>query len=228
MACAVLVGSASAVEMSLGLKGGLNLAKPWGIDKEKSLINEDDLKMKPGLVIGGACEIKLHEMFSIQPEVLFSVKGMKMEGEMEFLGLTFDYAQEVNINYLEIPILFKLNIPAGAVVPNFYVGPDFAFRIGVGGWVEEDGEKEDLTDEDIDEIKESTNVFDFGMAVGGGINFAAGPGSFVVDVRYTMGFMKIYKLSDEMEESGVSDDNLPPEKNGALSFMIGYMFNIGG
>lgn len=221
---AIMTSSISAAEISLGIKGGLNLAKirtdeDIAMDEDLSFAN-DDIKMKPGLIIGGVFGIKLHEMFTIQPEVLFSMKGIKAEVDESSL--------KINYNYLEIPVLLRLNIPAGSVIPNFYVGPAVAFRLGINGEAEIMGIALDLPDEEIEFMEENTKSVDFGLAMGGGIDINAGPGNIVLDIRYTLGLLKIQKLTDEMEDFGMTEDDLSEEKNGVLSFMVGYTFNIGG
>ncbi|HAD82629.1 MAG: hypothetical protein A2509_01110 [Candidatus Edwardsbacteria bacterium RIFOXYD12_FULL_50_11] len=98
----------SAQGLSLGIKGGVNMAKFTGADAGTN-------SMKTGLVGGAYATIDL--MFvNIQPEVLFSQKG----ATYEILGLSIDQ----NLNYVEIPVLIKF--PLGKiVVPSIYAGPSF-------------------------------------------------------------------------------------------------------
>jgi hypothetical protein len=98
----------SAQGLSLGIKGGVNMAKFTGADAGTN-------SMKTGLVGGAYATIDL--MFvNIQPEVLFSQKG----ATYEVLGLSLDQ----NLNYVEIPVLIKF--PLGKiVVPSIYAGPSF-------------------------------------------------------------------------------------------------------
>ncbi|MBN1575621.1 MAG: PorT family protein [Chitinispirillaceae bacterium] len=217
MACAFFVGSASAVGLSFGLKGGLNLAKPWGGDKNNPMFAAEGLTMKPGMVAAAAWDINIVEKFSIQPEILFSMKGAKNK-----VG---DIIIVTQFNYIEIPILLKLNIPLGIVVPNVYAAPALGIRAGVGGATKAGDEKVDFTEETVDLIKDQSGAVDFGLAMGAGVNFKAGPGSIVLDLRYTLGLLKIAKLTQEEKDAGAI---LPKEKNGAFSIMVGYMFEIGG
>jgi len=232
--CASFLGSVSAADMSVGIKGAFNLASTWGEDEldlsglsglEDVGLSVDMKKvMKPGLILGVFLETRLTDNFSVQPEVMYTSKGMKYE--MDMMGITATSA--VNFSYLEIPVLLKLNLPLGVAVPNIYAGPAVAFRIGTSGYAEAAGTKENMDDESIDMIKENTSGFDFGLAMGGGCNFVAGPGAIVLDIRYTLGFLKLMKLTDEMKDAGMESSDLPGNKNTALSFMIGYAFNIGG
>lgn len=93
--------------VSLGIKGGLNMASIIGADAGSP-------NMKSGLVGGTYAAIDL--MFvDIQPEVLYSQKGVKQD-------------VTVHYNYLEIPVLFKF--PLGKIiVPSIYTGPYFGMLI---------------------------------------------------------------------------------------------------
>ncbi len=65
-------------------------------------------------------------------------------------------------------------------------------------------------------LKDNTNVVDFGVTMGGALNFVVGPGAIVLDFRYTLGLVKI-----------ASEDFAGDDKNGALSLLVGYTFNFG-
>ena len=52
---------------------------------------------------------------------------------------------------------------------------------------------------------------DYGLAVGGGVDFGLGQGQLTVDSRYTLGLAKIY-------DSGID------VKNRVISVMLGYSF----
>ncbi len=225
MACSLLAGSAAAQKISLGIKGGLNLSKPWGVDiVEETGDSSLNLARKPGLVVGAVLCSEVNKYLSIQPEVLFSVKGKLIVQE----SMYSEMIEAVTLYYLEIPILFKLTIPAGGAVPNFYVGPAVAFRTGMDGYAKSGTRRIDLPDEYIRELEKNTHSVDFCLAMGGGVDLVAGPGSFVVDIRYTLGFVKIAKLPEEAEYYGISEEDLSPEKNSVVSIMIGYVFNFGG
>ena len=162
--------------------------------------------------------MKVASFFAFQPELFFSSKGQKFEHN----GSTLIY----KLNYLELPVLFKLLIPTGGIVtPTVYVGPSFALKLGkIDGTMKNDGDKEDMPEDVRDEMDKSVNKFDFGLAMGGGLGINAGPGIIVLDVRYTLGLTKVNKLTDDMKSEGLTEDNL--SKNSTLSLSLGYLFNF--
>src|SRR3990170_4963838 len=77
----------------VGPKAGLNLAD-WGGDDVES----DDTDMRLGFVGGGFLAINFHEAFAIQPEVVYSMKGIEDP----------DSDGAFKLNYVQIPILAKV------------------------------------------------------------------------------------------------------------------------
>lgn len=253
--CAVLtavvgltISSVSAMDFGIGVKGGLNLAKTYGDDVLMGAMADVGLdietKMLPGFAGGLAFQLKFAKHFAIQPEVLFSSKGIKANISMGDLlddyddyddysdynytvgqlgddyptgGLSLDGDGKLSIKYLEIPVLFQLLLPTSNDVftTSICAGPAVAFRVGVSGEMFD----VEIPDESIDDLKEILKVFDFGIAMGLGFGIKAGPGRITIDARYTLGLLSIYDYEGE-------SDGLPEDKNMALSFMGGYMFEF--
>lgn len=177
-----------------GLKAGLNFANLHGDDVE-------DLDSKMGFCAGGFITYSINDMFAIQPEVLFTMKGAKQEEEVwgETLKVT------MSLNYLEIPVLAKLSIPSqGSFVPNLFVGPYLAIKLTGKAKVEYAGESEE---EDIEDLKGT----DFGLVFGAGVDFVLGSSKVTVDARYTLGLTTIDASEGEADV-----------KNGVFSLMVGY------
>ena len=59
---------AMAQKINFGAKAGLNLST-W---------NVDDCEFKPGFHAGVYANIKINKMFAIQPEVLYSMEGVRI------------------------------------------------------------------------------------------------------------------------------------------------------
>ncbi len=196
--------SVSAQGLTAGLKGGMNIANLHG--KGVKVIEEGigtDLVSKMGFCAGGFITYNINDMFAIQPELLFSMKGAKAEREIE--GETAKLA--FNLNYLEIPVLAKLSIPTpGNVKPSLFVGPSLAIKLSGKLKTEIAGESEE---EDLEDLKST----DFGLVFGAGIDFALGQGKLTVDARYTLGLTKADESEEELDI-----------KNGAISIMVGYSF----
>jgi len=193
-----LVSSSSfAGDMAFGIKGGVNLAKIYGDDVESA-------DTRTAGVGGIFLMYAVSDNFAIQPEVLYSMKGAKESGSEEGV----EYSSTMKLNYIEIPVLFKLIFPLeGNVTPCIFAGPAVGINLSAKVSSEVLGVEVEM------DVKDQTKSTDFGVVFGGGMAFAAGSGSVVLDARYTLGLTSI----DDTEDSG-------DVKNGAISVMVGYAF----
>ncbi len=209
----------SAADVSLVLKGGLNLAK-WrggGTQNYDNVISgiPEERKFKPGLCAGLGLGIKFNKFLALQPEFLYTRKGFKRD---------YKVVDQVNtvylkLNYLELPVLLRLLIPAGTVTPNVYAGPAIATRVKIEGYTVIDGEKTDFTKQQDFAYNNNVRIFDIGLVMGGGIDIKIGPGSILIDFRYIMGLRKVWFGSNV-------NQNIPTEKNSVISFLLGYAIHF--
>jgi len=110
-----------------GVKGGLNIATLTGDDI-------DDADSKMGFAFGVFITYEINEMLSLQPEVLFTMKGAKFKDEYTEVEDDYEYYEKYegswNLDYLEIPVLVKINIPMeGNIKPNVFLGPALGFNL---------------------------------------------------------------------------------------------------
>jgi hypothetical protein len=178
-----------------GIKGGLNIANIGGEDA-------GDFESRTGLSIGGFIAYPLANMFYIQPELLYSMKGAAQK--QTFGGVS--YTGTLKLDYIEIPVLGKLVIPLqkSNMKPMVYAGPSLAFKLSSKLHLEGG----DLDDTDDYEGIKST---DFGFVVGGGVGFPVGANTLAVEIRYDFGLSSI----DDTEDNS----NI---KNNVIMLMVSY------
>lgn len=103
----LLLTSAANAQISVGAKGGLNVSTLNGFQ-------DLDASSLTGFHFGGYMGINLGRNFALQPEVLFSTQGAKLED------------QEVNLNYLNIPVMVRFLTKGGLFLE---AGPQFGFNV---------------------------------------------------------------------------------------------------
>ena len=185
-----------------GVKVGLNMAKPYGADVD-CMGGGADLCFKMGLCAGGFITLSITEVFALQPEILYTQKGIIWEWEEN--DTTIKWIQ--NLDYLEIPLLVKLSFPTpGIVKPHLFLGPFIGFNIGAKLKAEIDGS----TSPEVD-IKDHIKNIELGLVLGGGADLDLAKSGITFDVRYTLGLSTF----DEYERD---------IKNAVISFMVGYSF----
>ncbi|PWB25631.1 porin family protein [Flavobacterium sp. HTF] len=181
----------NAQETKFGVKGGLNLTNLTGdVEGTSSLI---------GFHVGGFAEIKLTDKFAIQPELLFSTQGAKIEET--FFDESYEY--DTKLNYLNIPVLAKFYVTEAFSVE---AGP----QLGVLLSAKQDGE----------DVKDFYKSVDFGFNVGAGYNFTE---NLSVGLRYTIGLSSVFDTpdSDELEGFEIEDIDV---KNSVFALSLGYKF----
>ena len=192
---------------ALGFKAGLGFTGVHGSDVE-ALIGRD-VGGKWGFIGGAFARVRLSNHVSFQPEVLYTIKGVRREGVLiDTVSKLPQYGTiKTQLTYLEIPLLIRWRLHYGpGLAPAVYGGPVFSFS-----------QTAKITFEDITEvaIDESVTGTDIGLAVGGSLDVPYGTGFITIDVRYTIGLQSI-------DGSGFDRKAY----NHALSFMAGFVFPL--
>lgn len=139
------------VQVALGLKAGVNVSK----------LNNDDLESSSITAFhGGAFGLFKFTAIGIQPELLFSQQGSKIDDVSLGKG-------DLKMSYMTIPVMVKFYLPGGF---NLQAGPQFGFLNSA----EFDGE----------DIKDSFKNSDVSANVG--VAWDA-PFGLVFDARYNIG-----------------------------------------
>ncbi len=184
----ILTFTISSSTQIVGLKAGLNMANISGD-------NTTGIDPKFGVSAGIVTEFELSDVFSLQPEFIFSSQGYQFKESLFFQP---EKDIKIKINYLNFPVMAKFY-----VIDNFSieVGPQLGLLLS---------EKRDDGD-DIEDI-ENTNFIDFGM--GFGLGYKMNDGMFF-QLRYNLGFSNIN------DSSNINDKN----QHKVLNFSIGYNLN---
>ena len=175
-----------AENLMFGVEGGLSLANLKGGDVYNNSI-------KYGATGGVFGRYTLTEIFTVQPEVLFAMKGAKYEAE----GIK----SQQEINYIEIPVLVRATMPnEGKLKPSLFAGPAIGILLS----------NKITNGEEID-IKNASNGSDFGLVFGAGVEYMLEKGCVLLDARYELGLTSTLKEAEDKEV-----------KNSVISIMIGY------
>ncbi|MBG6110713.1 opacity protein-like surface antigen [Flavobacterium sp. CG_23.5] len=151
-------------EMSFGIKGGLNIASISNIDQDgvnsKSLI---------GFHAGFFAEFMISDNFALQPELLYSAQGVKLD--------SFGDDGDLKLDYIVIPVMAK-----------YYVADTFSLEFGpqIGFLVSAEAKSGGVS-EDVKNDFESTDV---GLGFGANYDFAE---KFMLGARYNLGLTRLQK-----------------------------------
>ncbi|MEP6905445.1 MAG: porin family protein [Gemmatimonadales bacterium] len=176
-------------DITIGVMAGVNFATVHQ-DPQSSDVT---FGYRTGLLAGGFLGYQVNDVFSIEPQVLYSQKGSKVKGT----GVNSSLEGGIKIGYIEIPVLAKFWIPVSdsQMRPFVFVGPQAEFKVSCtaeGAILAVTGSTD--CDNTGSEIKLKST--DFGGTAGAGIQFRAGNQVVRVDGRYTLGLTDINDSGD--------------------------------
>lgn len=149
-----------AQDPKFGLKGGLNLSK---LTSQGS--NAD---WKVGFNAGVLAHVHVTPAFSLQPEVLYSMQGIKYQSDRKLL-----------LNYINIPVLLQYNFDNGFRLQG---GPQIGFLVEA---------KDKIGNAEFDV---SNNFKDIDISLPLGLSYL-GYSGLGVDARYNLGLTNVIKGS---------------------------------
>jgi len=112
---------------ALWLKGGVNFANV----SYKNDGEVDDANMLTSFHVGFMGDINLAKVLAIQPGILFTGKGSKIQSGKP--NDNFYYKATANPLYIEIPVNLAIKLPLASSKSNFFFGAGPYIAIGVAG-----------------------------------------------------------------------------------------------
>jgi hypothetical protein len=182
-----------------GVRGGANMAT----QVNSSLAGQGDVIF--GLTGCVFIDLKLNDQLYFQPEVEYSMKGVQLTfKDFLYKGQIINPVFTYNYNYLEIPLLLKIQAEATeSLILNFFLGPSPAFLLETNAHNSVNSGGDALNGMPL----EGTN-FDLGGTVGVGLEID----HFLLDLRYDLGLLSV-----------VPNNSTGPT-NSVLSLTAGYRF----
>jgi len=190
------------ITLSIIPKAGISLSN---INASSNGITES-YKNIVGFTGGVAFGMSFNEHISLQPEILYVHKGARLKYSDIYESIDIKF----NVNYLEVPILFKYSY--GPIY--FNVGPYAGVKISQNLKVKEISPNTTIT-----EGSSNLKSLDYGLLFGGGCAFEVGTGKIIIDARYGLGVANI-NTNDDTTQSITT-------KNRSLQFTVGYSFQLG-
>lgn len=194
-----LAGNTMAQDVKLGVKGGLNLS-------HLSIEDANDKNIIPGFHVGGFASIPVSGAFSVQPELLYSLKGTKWEQQ----SVSFTSEVNLKLSYLELPVNLVYNLARDV---DFQIGPYVGFLLGARADSElKSGSTSINFSNELS--KEHFKSTDFGLQ--GGMRFLLNP--------LYLGFTYKLGLSEVAKEDGRARPYVGDASNRSIQIYAGIAF----
>jgi len=200
-------------------------------------LNSDNIKSNFGFsggvaFIKGITEDSRYISFSLQAELLFTQKGIKID----YKDLNTHQSETRNLNYLELPIMVKMVFGNTNFKYFAYFGPSAGYVLGGTYKTKKicncNGNPETVQSGKI-KFQDGTNGInangdytlnarrlDFGMQGGIGASYTIGYDMIMLDVRYGYGFSNFLKTQTDQPS------NYTKSKNQVVSISIGYAIHL--
>jgi hypothetical protein len=218
-------------QTSIGIKAGLNMSKVANSPTYAGFKGVPEWGPNFGLLVNYG----INEKFSVQPELLYTVKGGKQiskEGFMEIPDAKEgDYYSDFKTPYLEVPILGKYTFGKENFKGFVEFGPYFGYWASVK-WKTKDPIEAKTQDYKIGDDHPQYNAdstittikdvrLDIGLVAGLGCEYKLGPGFIMLDFRFDMGLTNTAKYSD------AKPDGWGNWANKTFALNLGYIYPLG-
>jgi hypothetical protein len=168
------VASFTFAQLSVGLKGGLNIANFSG--------DVEDASMRLSFHGGGYVNLSISDRLGLQPELLFNSMGSKFEYTESDPDIgQVDVTETYKLSYISIPVMLMINITDNF---NFQLGPQISILASAKGKLE---------------VKDGFKSTDLAVNAGLGVNF----GKINASARYSLGLSSISDNDDADVKNGV-------------------------
>jgi hypothetical protein len=193
------------VKTRFGIKGGVNLAS-LDVDDDNNVTNFNT-NNKTTFHAGAFVNIPIGGMFRVQPELLYSRMGSKVDGTPIVGSQTSTDRYELDFDYLTLPVMLQLQTPGGFFVE---AGPQISYLITA--------RQDNQLGSDPD-IKDAGLVKKTDFAVAGGVGYTSRIG-LGIHAGYVYGISNVWNADDAPQESKDREMN-----NRAIK--IGLHYNFG-
>jgi len=161
--------------------------------------NADLAEARQGAITGVYLHVPLHRMASVRPEVLFSVKGGSiLSGNADSDDLVL---VDLELAYLELPLLGRLTLPRGRFRPAVFGGPAIGIQIGCDLlFTTPDTTVNGTCGEDVTGVSE----WDYGWVAGAAIEMHLPRTTLAIQGRYSAGLRSVVEGPVELKNRGMA------------------------
>lgn len=180
----MVYSTAAFAQSTLGILGGFNVTNLLRNPGQPSTSHEQRVRFAGGAFV----EFGLVQNFAIQLEPMYVQKG----ANFDFIDTSSENLDarrlEVNLTYLELPIMLKFRLMNRATGPYLLGGPSVGILLSAK-------EMERVSENDIKDQRKSVDV---GIGGGGGVFLSSERVKFFMEARYNYGVVNI----DDAAEDG--------------------------
>lgn len=181
LAGCLVIATQALAQQSIGVMGGFNITN---LIRDPSLAGTSH-EFRTRSAFGATVDFKVAGGLVLTVEPLLAFKGARFDS-ISSVDESF-HTRQINLSYLELPVLLKYRLSPSLNGLYFVGGPSFALLLSAK-------EKERIVSVDIKDQRES---IDIGLTGGAGIVLSAEKFNFFFEGRYNYGLTNINKSSGD-------------------------------
>jgi hypothetical protein len=174
---------------SVGGEVGYSRSDLGGSDAER-------VRSRQGALTGVYMQLPLTGPLSIRPEILFALKGGRVQADVEGGG---SVELDIGLAYIEVPVLLRAGPRRGRFRPVVFGGPAPALQIGCDVQVADPNTPVRATCGETD--LPAFRAFDVGIVGGAGLEVRWPQSALALEARYTTGLRSILNDVDVKNRS---------------------------
>jgi len=172
--------------------------------------NSELVESRQGAITGVYLHLPVNRMVSVRPEVLFTLKGGRTL--VLLAGTSNTAVVDIELAYLELPILARWTLPRGRFRPAVFGGPSASLQIGCDFLfipvVVADSSRQtcgqEQEQEEEDPVARQVRELDFGWIAGAAIEMHLPRTTLALQGRYSAGFRSFLKGNVDLRNRGVA------------------------
>lgn len=162
--------------------------------------NSDLVQSRQGAITGVYLNVPLNAVASVRPEVLFSLKGGRTLAFIQ--GTTTIALVDIELAYLELPVLARVSLPRGRFRPAVFGGPSVGLQIGCDFLitVASDSTRFTCGQDAVSGVRE----WDFGWVAGAAVEMHLPRTTLALQGRYSAGFRSVLEGAVDLRNRGMA------------------------
>jgi hypothetical protein len=174
---------------SVGGEVGYSRSELAGSDAQR-------VRSRQGALTGVYMQFPVAGPLSIRPEILFALKGGRVQADVESGGTV---ELDIGLAYIEVPVLFRAGPRRGRFRPVVFGGPAPALQIGCDIQIADPNTPVRATCDETD--LPAFRQFDVGLVAGGGLEMRWPQSALALEARYTTGLRSVLNDVDVKNRS---------------------------
>jgi hypothetical protein len=170
------------------------------------LIGEDSdlVEARQGAITGVYLHLPLTPVISVRPELLFSLRGGRTL--VRISGATGVSELDIELAYLELPILARAALGRGRFRPAFFGGPSLALQIGCDFLFTDEASSRRFTcgEEQDEPLVSQVRGWDLAWAAGAALEMHLPRTTLALQGRYTAGIRSILEEPVDLRNRGLA------------------------